>query len=585
MGANIIPISDPSNPIATGLGWNDFFLTDVVDNTQVTGYKTRKTRLAQFLPYVNIMAFGADPTGVADCSAALAAAIATLPTNGGTIFFPVGNFYFASNFFYTLANAPAAISFIGCGADISILTFASGCGMGFTYRSFYNSTHFRDLTFATRGVGTATAVELLQTGTTTSPAIAPQSDFTNVVFRGSDGYVVTNYWSTCINVILVADVICNNVVFSGPNPTSGGYTTVGTGFSVSSGPNSNASVTMTAGSPGVVNDTAHGMAAGQAVQFIGSGTLPTGVTYATIYYVLNPTTNAYNLSATPLGAAINFTGSPSGTNIRETVPPIAPINCQFINCLFNYVDIGINYGNYAQGILVTQCNFTGGSYGVFVGANLIGLSELSVCNNQFNVGTAAIQTGTPVLNFTFIGNTVFLTSGGIGLNMGYAAFSTITANTFQSAANVGRGIVLATASGGFGNVISANMFSALLSGILIQNAYNWQTIVCDNFFTDCATVISNAGLNVVIHDNLGYNPVGASSIASPPASGGTYTAGASPETIYMSASTGITAVSQNGVAILPAALGNNVMGTFQLGPNETLVPTYTGTLTMKKMVH
>ena len=116
-----------------------------------------------------------------------------------------------------------------------------------------------------------------------------------------------------------------------------------------------------------------------------------------------------------------------------------------------------------------------------------------------------------------------------------------------------------------------NGATALLSGNVITAGGTFLNLV--------------SGGTAVAENNIGYNPVGPSSIASPPTSGGTYTAGSSPETIYMSASSGISAVSQNGGAILPAALGNNIMGTFQLGANETLVPTYGGTLTMKKMVH
>jgi hypothetical protein len=88
-----------------------------------------------------------------------------------------------------------------------------------------------------------------------------------------------------------------------------------------------------------------------------------------------------------------------------------------------------------------------------------------------------------------------------------------------------------------------------------------------------------------IEGNPGYNPVGAAAIGSPPASGNPYTAGASPETIYLSASGGVSAVTQNGTGVLPAALGNNIVATFDLGPGEILTPTYGGAITMKKMVH
>ncbi len=79
---------------------------------------------------------------------------------------------------------------------------------------------------------------------------------------------------------------------------------------------SHATVTISIASPGVVTDTAHGLSAGAPVVFLTSGALPTGLTAGTWYYVLSTTTNTYQLAATPGGAAINTSGSQSGTHTR-----------------------------------------------------------------------------------------------------------------------------------------------------------------------------------------------------------------------------------------------------------------------------
>lgn len=81
----------------------------------------------------------------------------------------------------------------------------------------------------------------------------------------------------------------------------------------------NSTVTLTLASPGVVNWTAHGLAANTAVQFATTGALPTGLTPFTTYYVLSPATNTFQVSATPGGAAINFTGSQSGTHTCQAI--------------------------------------------------------------------------------------------------------------------------------------------------------------------------------------------------------------------------------------------------------------------------
>ena len=79
---------------------------------------------------------------------------------------------------------------------------------------------------------------------------------------------------------------------------------------------STATVTMSIASPGVVTDTAHGFSAGQAVAFLTTGALPSGLTAGTFYYIVNPTTNTYQLALTAGGAAINTSGSQSGVHTR-----------------------------------------------------------------------------------------------------------------------------------------------------------------------------------------------------------------------------------------------------------------------------
>lgn len=75
-------------------------------------------------------------------------------------------------------------------------------------------------------------------------------------------------------------------------------------------------VTLTIASPGVVNWTAHGLTANQNVLFATTGSLPTGLTPLTTYYVVGAsiTTNSFEVSTAASGSAINFTGSQSGTH-------------------------------------------------------------------------------------------------------------------------------------------------------------------------------------------------------------------------------------------------------------------------------
>lgn len=77
-----------------------------------------------------------------------------------------------------------------------------------------------------------------------------------------------------------------------------------------------ATFTVTIASPGVVTWNAHSLVAGDAFRPSTTGALPTGMTPGSYYYVLPTglTANTFQFSATPGGAAINTTGSQSGTH-------------------------------------------------------------------------------------------------------------------------------------------------------------------------------------------------------------------------------------------------------------------------------
>jgi hypothetical protein len=447
---------------------------------------------------IPIEEFGGVGDNSTDNTTALNAIIAAFPNQSIAIGFGKGTYRFASSVSYTLPNAICCYSFLGLGADVSILNFASGTGLSLTYTSYYNSATFQNLSIVTRGNGTGTGVTITQTGTTTSVAIEPITNFTNVTFRGADGYVVTNYWSTCVSVVGASDVYFTNCYMSGP---AAPFTTVGKGFTVTS--NSNSSVCF----------------------------------------------------------------------------------C-FSNCIFNYMGTGIEYGNLVQGLIVSNCNFTGCNFGINVVTGSAGNSELSVTNSQFNCATAGINCGTAVPNTTIIGNTFFCPSTGSGVFLGGALF-TIIGNSFIGDGGFGNGdgIIIANIAGNLGGIVSGNSFDLLNIGIWIQTTGHSFTNVTDNFFFSFTTgPVIDASLDAQFINNIGVNPVGFSAVV-PGVSPWTYTASNVPETHYMSASTSITALTLSGSSILPAATGANVPMTVQIPPHKTIVVTYTGTLTDQRYIN
>ncbi len=63
----------------------------------------------------------------------------------------------------------------------------------------------------------------------------------------------------------------------------------------------------------LVTSNAHGLSNGDLLQLTTQTTLPAGLALATDYYVINATTNTFQLAATPGGVAVDITDTGTGT--------------------------------------------------------------------------------------------------------------------------------------------------------------------------------------------------------------------------------------------------------------------------------
>lgn len=80
-------------------------------------------------------------------------------------------------------------------------------------------------------------------------------------------------------------------------------------------------VTVTIASPGVFTQVAHGLAVGTPIKVTTTGSLPTGLTAGTTYYVATtPTADTFTVSATSGGSPIATTGTQTGVHTTTTVP-------------------------------------------------------------------------------------------------------------------------------------------------------------------------------------------------------------------------------------------------------------------------
>jgi hypothetical protein len=77
---------------------------------------------------------------------------------------------------------------------------------------------------------------------------------------------------------------------------------------------------ITVASPATVTAAGHGLTNGKKVQFVTSGALPIGILANTTYFVINASTDTFNIAASQGGAAIAASGGQSGTHtLREVV--------------------------------------------------------------------------------------------------------------------------------------------------------------------------------------------------------------------------------------------------------------------------
>lgn len=100
----------------------------------------------------------------------------------------------------------------------------------------------------------------------------------------------------------------------------------------------------------------HGLRAGMVGQFTTATTLPTGISASTNYYVVNPTTDTFQVSATPGGSAVNITAAGTGPHTYTLTPSLAFVDA---NVTTGTDQIAITDHQFAPGTLCTVANVGG----------------------------------------------------------------------------------------------------------------------------------------------------------------------------------------------------------------------------------
>ena len=153
------------------------------------------------------------------------------------------------------------------------------------------------------------------TGTPTAPTATANTNTTQIA--------TTAFVAAALAALGGSSVPIGTILYSSARATPSGYLRCN-GAAVSRTTYANlfnalvlrSTVAISIATPGVVTWNAHGLGANDPVKFTTTGALPTGLTANTTYYVVGAsvTANTFQVSATAGGAAINTTGTQSGTH-------------------------------------------------------------------------------------------------------------------------------------------------------------------------------------------------------------------------------------------------------------------------------
>ena len=175
------------------------------------------------------------------------------------------------------------------------------------------------------------------------------------------------------------------------------------------------------------------------------------------------------------GAVLSGTGVYLQGNGKPTaVGPGYGVVYNFTGCVFDFLDQGVVYGQYVQGVTVNQCNFTKVNVGISSPGSVAGeLDQLVVTNSQFAYKIVGIQANTKIL-VANISNCMLQpaqeglsTFGGI---QGIFQAFTFTGNSFINAFSTTSAYGILLTPGANTGIITGNVFFGTMNyGVLLQS--------------------------------------------------------------------------------------------------------------------
>lgn len=178
---------------------------------------------------------------------------------------------------------------------------------------------------------------------------------------------------------------------------------------------------------------------------------------------------------------------------------LPPVVFNLTDCTLNNLQFGFVYGNYVQGVTISQSNFTFDTTGVFVPGSLTGLDQLVITASQFGMPSSA-STGVSLnswVPFTMISNNLFFVNGTDSGVFGMSGLLTVTGNTFHGNGAAANGVVINSTNAGNASIIAGNVFNGLGSGVFLQAGSSLVNVQSNAYSSNTANVTNSGTGNTI----------------------------------------------------------------------------------------
>lgn len=207
--------------------------------------------------------------------------------------------------------------------------------------------------------------------------------------------------------------------------------------------------------------------------------------------------SGYNFIGNTIYGASTSAGQGVYIHGSSATPPVV---FNFIGGIMNWLSVGLNYGNYTQGVSMTAMNMGPVGAAVFSNSGQSNTqSQLSITNGQFWCTSVCINLGTFIAPMNISNNLFEIAAGATGFLFNPGALFSITGNEFlglnSNTSNVGINIPLMTSfnNQGSGN-ITGNQFFGLNQGIVLGASSFGVTIGTNSFANiNSANIANSAG--------------------------------------------------------------------------------------------